>query len=74
MAEEMGLVAYCGLYCDDCFHHKEKIADLARDLRKELRQEKFDRTAKFMSTVSFFKTLENYRQFYEVPGTMVNSA
>ena len=39
------LVAYCGLYCGDCYRHKGRLADLARDLRKELRQEKFDVTA-----------------------------
>ena len=71
MAEEIDLVAYCGLYCGDCFSHKGKIADLARDLRKELRQAKFDRTAEFMSTISFFKNLEDYQQCYEVLGTMV---
>jgi hypothetical protein len=32
--EDLNLVAYCGLYCGDCFSHKEKVADLARDLRK----------------------------------------
>jgi len=36
------LVAYCGLYCGDCFNYKGEIADLARDLRKELRKTKFD--------------------------------
>ena len=71
MAEEIDLVAYCGLYCGDCFSHKGKIADLARDLRKELRQAKFDRTAEFMSTISFFENLKDYRQCYEVLGTMV---
>lgn len=30
-------MAYCGLCCLDCFGYKGKIADLARDLRKELR-------------------------------------
>jgi phytoene dehydrogenase-like protein len=32
--EDRSLIAYCGLYCGDCFSHKEKVADLARDLRK----------------------------------------
>jgi len=54
MTEEKALVAYCGLYCGDCFGHKGKVADLARDLRKELRQAKFDRTAEFLSANSFF--------------------
>jgi len=40
------LVAYCGLYCDDCINYKGEIADLARDLRKKLREAKFDRVSK----------------------------
>ena len=62
-------VAYCGLNCGDCFSHKGKIADLARDLRKELRVEKFDRTAGGLS--KFFKEFGNYPQCYEVLGAMV---
>ena len=69
--EERDLIAYCGLYCGDCFSHEEKVADLARDLRKELRRAKFDRTAEPLSNISFFKVLENYEQCYEVLGTMV---
>jgi len=71
MTEEKELVAYCGLYCGDCFIYKGKIADLARDLRKELRQAKFNRQAESMSTVSFFKSFKDYRQCYEVLGAMV---
>jgi len=33
--EGRNLIAYCGLYCSDCFSHKEKVANLARDLRKD---------------------------------------
>ena len=32
--EDKNLIAYCGLYCEDCPIHRGKIADLARDLRK----------------------------------------
>jgi len=64
-------IAYCGLYCGDCFAHKGKIADLARDLRKELRQSKFDKTAESLSDISFFKVFENYGQCYEVLGALV---
>ncbi len=65
------LIAYCGLYCGDCFGYKGKVADLARDLRKELKQSRFDKTAEFMSTISFFKVLKNYPQCYEVLGALV---
>jgi hypothetical protein len=66
---DKNLVAYCGLYCGDCFNHKGKIADLARDLRKELRQEKFSQVSQGLS--KFFKAFENYEQCYEVLGAMV---
>ena len=66
---DKNLVAYCGLYCGDCFNHKGKIADLARDLRKELRQAKFSQVSQSLS--KFFKAFENYEQCYEVLGAMV---
>src|SRR4030043_2145836 len=71
MPEGKELIAYCGLYCGDCYRYKGKIADLARDLRKELRQEKFDLTADTMSTISFFADFKNYPQCYELLGEMV---
>jgi hypothetical protein len=71
MAEEKELIAYCGLYCGDCYRHNGKIADLARDLRKELRRYKFDVTAEALSEISFFAAYKNYPQCYEVLGEMV---
>ena len=69
--EEKGLIAYCGLYCGDCYRHKGRLADLARDLRKELRQEKFDVTAGKMAENAFFRVFKNYPQCYEVLGEIV---
>ena len=69
--EDRNLIAYCGLYCGDCFGHKGKVADLARDLRKELRQARFEKTAEFMSTFSFFEVFKKYQQCYEVLGALV---
>ena len=65
------LIAYCGLYCGECFGHEGKIADLARDLRKELRKAKFDKFAKFISQYNFGKAYEHYPECYEVLGMMV---
>jgi len=70
MTEE-DLVTYCGLYCGDCFGYQGKIADLARDLRKELRLAKFDKTAELLSTIPFFATFKDYQQCYEVLGALV---
>jgi len=68
---DKNLVAYCGLCCGDCPIHKGRIADLSRDLRKELRDVRFDKTAEALSKVSFFKAFNNYQQCYEVLGEMV---
>jgi hypothetical protein len=64
-------IAYCGLYCAECPSHVGKIADLARDLREELRDVRFDKAAAFFSTISFFKAYEKYPECYEVLGQMV---
>ncbi len=71
MAEKKDLIAYCGLYCGDCFGYQGKIADLSRDLRKELRSHRFDKTAESLSEVPFFATFKNYPQCYEVLGALV---
>lgn len=64
-------ISYCGLYCPDCPNRKGVIADLARDLRKELRTYRFDKTAELLSSISFFKEFKNYSECYEVLGAMV---
>ena len=61
------MVAYCGLYCGDCFSHQGKIADMARDLRKELRKAKFDRVSEGIP----FKEFQHYKECYDVLGAMV---
>jgi hypothetical protein len=65
------LVAYCGLYCGDCFGYQGKVADLARDLRKELRAARFDKTAEVLSEYSFFDVFKGYARCYEVLGALV---
>ena len=69
MNRNENFVAYCGLYCDDCFNRKGEIADLARDLRKKLRETKFKKAAQGLS--KFFKEFQNYELCYEVLGAMV---
>ena len=71
MPEDKDLIAYCGLYCGDCFGHKGTIADLARDLRKELRQAHFGRIAGAMAETPFFAVYKDYPVCYEVLGAMV---
>jgi len=67
--ESLDLLAYCGLHCGDCPMYGGEVADLARDLRKKLRQTRFDRLAKGLSGV--FKDLQDYDQCYRALGAMV---
>ena len=69
--KEDNLIAYCGLYCNDCHGYNGKIPDLARDLRKELRQRRYDLFAHYISTYSFGKDFKNYDECYKVLGAMV---
>jgi hypothetical protein len=62
-------IAYCGIYCGSCPNHAGEIADLARDLRKKLREHQFERIAPALSVV--FKPFANYPQCYETLGAMV---
>jgi len=64
------LVGYCGLYCGDCAGYAGRIADLARDLRKELRAAGFDRTAAAFAKIPFFAVYRRYPDCYEVLGAM----
>ncbi|MDY6852849.1 MAG: DUF3795 domain-containing protein [Thermodesulfobacteriota bacterium] len=68
---DSNLIAYCGLYCGDCSSHQGTIADLARDLRKELRRSRFDKTAEALSAVPYFDVFQDYGRAYEVLGAMV---
>ncbi|OYT28801.1 hypothetical protein B6U98_04090 [Thermoplasmatales archaeon ex4572_165] len=69
--EDQNLIAYCGLNCADCHGYSGIIPDLARDLRKELRQIKYDKFASFISTYPFGKDFEKYEECYKVLGAMV---
>ena len=71
MTNKRELIAFCGLYCGECPNHTGKIADLARDLRKELRSVRFDKTAEALSELSFFGMFKDYEQCYAVLGGMV---
>jgi hypothetical protein len=60
---DVSLIPYCGLHCGDCPNHSGEIADLARDLRKKLREYHFERVAPGLAT--FFKPFANYEPCYE---------
>jgi hypothetical protein len=64
------LISYCGLYCGDCSGYKGTIANLARDLHRELQRERFADLAKALSHIPFFKALEHFPQCCEVLKTL----
>jgi hypothetical protein len=69
--DPLEMVAYCGLYCGECFGHQGRIADLARDLRKELRMTRFDLTAETLAKTDHFDGFSKYEDCYQVLGAMV---
>jgi hypothetical protein len=69
MNRKIKSIAYCGLDCAVCINRKGEIADMARDLRKKLREEKFAKMAPGLA--KFLKPLQNYEVGYEVLGAMV---
>ena len=64
-------IAYCGLYCQECPSHTGIIADLSRDLRKELRTYRYDKTAEFLAPIPFFSYFKHYPEAYKVLGGLV---
>lgn len=58
-------VAFCGLYCAECPNHTGVIADFARDLRKQLRNYRFDKKAELLSKFPFFKEHKKYIDILE---------
>lgn len=66
-------IAYCGLYCGDCPWYTGKVADMARDLRKELRIIKFDKLAEFIADYPQFAVFKNYPKCYEVLGSLMKA-
>jgi hypothetical protein len=65
------LIGYCGLCCLDCHGYTQKIPDLARDLRKELRASKYEKFADSMAGMSFGKAFKDYACCYQVLGMML---
>lgn len=66
MAKKTELIGYCGLYCHDCPSYTQKVADLAGDLRKQLRRDKFDKYADVIAKAPKLKAFENYKECIEL--------
>ncbi len=64
---ELEKTGFCGLHCGDCAFGQGTVPDLARDLRKQLRECRFDKVAETIP----FKEFQDYGKCYEVLGAMV---
>jgi len=69
--EDESLIAYCGLYCGDCHAYKGIIPDLALELRKELRESKYEKFAESITKHSFGTDFKDYEKCYKVLGAMI---
>ena len=68
MAKKTDLIAYCGTYCLDCPSYTQVVADLAQDLRKELRRQKFDKYADMLAKMPKLAAFRHYDKGYELFG------
>ncbi len=71
MVKKTDLIAYCGLYCGTCPSYTQEAADLARDLRKELRRHKFEKHAGFIAKIPGCKAFKNYKEGYDLLGAIM---
>ncbi|MBN1165841.1 MAG: DUF3795 domain-containing protein [Methanospirillaceae archaeon] len=69
--ENEDIVTFCGLCCLDCHGYTQKIPDLARDLRKELRKVNYAKFADTLSSLPFANAFLKYEDCYEVLGLMM---
>jgi hypothetical protein len=70
MTQQTDLISYCGLYCGDCTGYTQTVANLAKDLRAELRRHRFAKMAPTLSKVPMFKEFKDYDKCYNLLGTM----
>ena len=70
MTQQTDLIGYCGLYCGDCSGYMQTVANLARDLRAELRRHRFGQMAGALAKVPIFKEFKDYDKCYNLLGTM----
>lgn len=70
MPRKTELVGWCGLYCYECPSYTQKVANLAVDLRKQLRKDKVDKYADMMAKMPGFETFRNYSECMELLDAM----
>ena len=71
MSKKTDLIGYCGMYCGDCVGQTQTVANLAKDLRVELRRYRFQESAKDFAKIPMFKEFKDYEKCYNLLGTMM---
>ncbi len=66
MNEKEELISFCGLYCDDCSMYQGKIASIAEELDKELKEANFKKLADVFAQIPFSKVFKHYDNFVEI--------
>jgi hypothetical protein len=65
-ADELALVAYCGLNCGDCFWRRGEVSRLARELGAEIRRSGYDRYARYVTRYSNGRRFRDFDRFEKV--------
>jgi hypothetical protein len=67
--EDESLMMYCGLYCGDCIRYRSRFSDLARELKKTLREIEFEQYRKVKR--HSVRELQHYEEFSDVLDALV---
>ncbi len=64
-------ISYCGLYCSKCVSYSDKIADTARDFKKDLGGARIDRSMEALSNAPPFEVFIICLACFEASGDLV---
>jgi hypothetical protein len=65
-AGDLASVAFCGLYCGDCFWRKGAVSRLASELSAEIRRSGYDRYARYITRFPDGKRFKDFDRFEKV--------
>ena len=62
--QDESYVAFCGLYCEDCWVKKERVSDLAVEMLQKVKSDEFKQLANGLPKMTLiFRGLAQYDQF-----------
>jgi len=68
--DNFALTAYCGVYCADCLHYRNRHSKLAGNLKRELEISGFNQYAQVESP--FGEVFKHYNEFIKVLDALAN--